>query len=84
MLLDTAVDVTQLGSGQHVGCLLVDQGVKVSLDLEHVGESGLSIMSRWYLWLIVSHCDIDNELPLELFWRSIIKDMLEIEARWCI
>lgn len=41
MLLDTAVDVTQSSSGQHVGCLLVDQSVKVSLDLENVGESGL-------------------------------------------
>lgn len=41
MLLDTAVDVAQSGSGQHVGRLLVDQSVKVSLDLENVGESGL-------------------------------------------
>lgn len=42
MLLDTAVDVAQSGPGQHVGCLLVDQSVKVSLDLENVGESGLN------------------------------------------
>lgn len=34
MLLHAAVDVAQSGSGQHVGCLLVDQGVKVSLDLK--------------------------------------------------
>lgn len=41
VLLDTAVDVTESGSGQHVGRLLVDQSVKVSLDLENVGERGL-------------------------------------------
>lgn len=41
VLLDTAVDVTQSSSGQHVGCLLVDQSVKVSLNLENVGDSGL-------------------------------------------
>ena len=38
VLLHTAVDVAQPGSGQHVGRLLVDQSVKVSLDLENVGE----------------------------------------------
>lgn len=42
MLLDDAVEVTQSGSGQHEGRLLVDQSVKVSLDLCNVGESGLA------------------------------------------
>ena len=33
VLLHAAVDVAESGSGQHVGRLLVDQRVKVSLDL---------------------------------------------------
>lgn len=41
VLLDTAVDITQPSSSQHVGCLLVDQSVKVSLDLQNEAESGL-------------------------------------------
>lgn len=41
VLLDTVVDVTQPGSCQDVGGLLVDQRVEVSLDLQSVGESGL-------------------------------------------
>lgn len=41
VLLDAAVDVAQSSSGQHVGRLLVDQSVKVSFDLENVGESEL-------------------------------------------
>lgn len=41
VLLDTVVDITQSSSSQHVGRLLVDQSVKVSLDLENVRESGL-------------------------------------------
>lgn len=36
VLLDAVVDVTESGSGQHKGGLLVDQRVEVSLDLEKV------------------------------------------------
>lgn len=36
VLLDAVVDVTESGSGQHKGGLLVDQRVEVSLDLENV------------------------------------------------
>lgn len=68
VLLDAAVDVTQSGSGQHVGRLLVDQSVKVSLDLKNAGERAAknrvvrpSIVKRWYLWLMENQCAIDNE-----------------------
>ena len=51
VLLDAAVDVTDSGSGQHVGRLLVDQSVKVGLDLGNVGEkSGLKTQCEPALW----------------------------------
>lgn len=85
MLLDTAVDVTESGSGQHVGRLLVDQSVKVSLDLENVGERGLKSFFR--------ACDVgpmvlvvNGKPPLllimklspQLLCRSLTKDALKI------
>lgn len=53
VLLDAAVDVAQPSSGQHVGCLLVDQCVKVSLNLENVGESSLKSSSSLHCELVV-------------------------------
>lgn len=38
MLLDAVVDVAESGSGQHIGGLLVDERVEVSLDLESVAD----------------------------------------------
>lgn len=73
VLLHTAVDVTESGSGQHVGRLLVDQGVKVSLDLEKRGiekewlniqqsvRPEAALWTKWYLWLIENRCAIVNE-----------------------
>lgn len=62
-MLHTAVDVAEPGSGQHVGRLLVDQSVEVSLDLENVrdrkeggGRGGAQnpiqacFVNQWYLW----------------------------------
>lgn len=53
VLLDAAVDVAQPSSCQHVGCLLVDQRVKVSLNLENVGENGLKSSSSLHCELVV-------------------------------
>lgn len=39
VLLHTVVDVAQSSPCQNVGCLLIDQRVKMSLDLENVRES---------------------------------------------
>lgn len=38
VLLHAVVDVAESSSGQNIGGLLVDQGIKVSLNLENVGE----------------------------------------------
>lgn len=38
VLLHTVVDKTQSSSGQHVGRLLVDQRIQMSLDLKNAGE----------------------------------------------
>lgn len=70
MLLDAVVDVTEAGSGQHIGGLLVDQRVEVSLDLENVAEGcilkpllperatrHLWLMENWPLPLIM---ELDN------------------------
>lgn len=66
MLLDTAVDEAQSRSGQYVGCLLVDQSVKMSLDLQNESERvvlkkkkvdtvRVCIIKQWYLWLMENH-----------------------------
>lgn len=85
VLLDTAVDVTESSSGQHVGRLLVDQSVKVSLDLENVGERGLKSFFRACnvgpMVLVVNGNPpplLIMKLPPELLCRSLTKDALKI------
>ena len=47
MQLYTAVDMAKSSPGKNIGCLLVDQSVQVSLDLEHVdGEARVKMNGR--------------------------------------
>lgn len=51
VLLHAAVDVTQPSSRQHVWRLLVDESVKMSLDLENLKEKQIKIRRETAIWI---------------------------------
>lgn len=51
VLLHAAIDVTEPSSRQHVWRLLVDESVKMSLDLENVEEEQIKIHSEPVIWI---------------------------------
>lgn len=77
VLLHTAVDVAQSGSGQHVGRLLVDQRIKVSLDLKREGEE-----SEERLRTDPVHCEpmvlLLNGESQRYWWWKLLEELL-----WC-
>lgn len=52
VLLHAAVDVTEPSSRQHVWRLLVDESVKMSLDLQNV-EKQIKIHRETVIWIIL-------------------------------
>lgn len=51
VLLHAAIDVTEPSSRQHVWRLLIDESVKMSLNLENVEEEQIRIYSKPAIWI---------------------------------